>query len=141
MKKQLIHRITEFSKLLFQNNEEFNGRCFHLSFILHGSKILSYAQNTYDHHHLEHKFGVYKDSRCNHSYQSGRHSEAEVIKKFENMIRFPEWKKYTLVNVRVDNNGKLNYAAPCNNCWFNLIEPRGFRRIYFSNNKETFVRI
>lgn len=133
----------KFDRLIKHAYQEFydwdrHGRCFHLSYLIRNNKIFSFATNSYSQLHLAHRFGYYvphKTSSAN--YCSGRHSETEAIKRVEAVVFQPEWRRFELVNIRINRQGKISLAAPCRNC-MRVIENFGIKRVYFTTNTGQF---
>ncbi|NJO61906.1 MAG: hypothetical protein HC836_27795 [Richelia sp. RM2_1_2] len=118
-----------------------HGRCFHVSFILHGSRILTCGINNYNQQHLIHKFGAFEARYRYGYYHPGRHSEIEAIKKINKCIFKPDYTKYNLVNLRINRNGKLALSCPCANCMRIISEKYHFKRIYFTTDHEEFGQL
>ena len=79
------------------------------------------------------KYVGYKKNPEN--YSPCLHSEVSAI------IRLGEndCSKYTFVNVRIDNNNKINIAKPCQNC-MNVLAAVGFKKILYTT-KDNFREI
>ena len=128
MNKKTIDRYIEITRALKEKKQ--NGRSFHTTFIFNKSKLLSIGWNDYSKEHRRHKFGTYTPNKGSGNYVSGIHSESSAI------IRLGEedCSDYTFLNVRVDNNGEINIAKPCHNC-FRLLQQVGFKRLIWTTRE------
>lgn len=122
-----FNKLIETSVALKANQ---TGRCFHTSFILSKGKVLAIGMNDYNKLHLNHRFGQYHPRKINSDkhYVAGIHSEIDSILKLGRV----DFSRYELVNIRIDNNGKLACAYPCPNCLRVITDQLQFKRIYYS---------
>lgn len=112
------------------------GRAFHTSFIFCRSKILAIGVNDYTKPHPENRFGRYRGYKYNAAkYQPGLHSECSAVIK----AGLEDCSRLIILNLRIDNNGRLNNAHPCPNC-AGVLEQLNFRRIYYSDRRGEIVR-
>lgn len=128
-----IHKFIHIVKEL--KSEFQSGQCFHTTFALKGSKILAIGVNNYKKQHPRKKFGDYI-KRGSKTYQASLHSEIDCIKKLG--LR-DDYHKITIVNIRVDNNGRLTNSEPCSNCK-KVLSKYNFKRIYFTIDENSIGR-
>lgn len=120
-------------------NEMQTGRSFHCSVALKNGRLIEYGINRYDKEHLYYKFGKYKSNRTNNKnvyYHSGIHSEIDLIKKLSKH----NIHKLTLLNIRIDNNGNIAQACPCENCR-RILKQYKFKKIYYTIDNEHIGRL
>lgn len=122
-----LDRLVEISKAL--KTERQNGRSFHVSFIYHGSKMLSLGVNSYTDGYPIKKIGRYLPHKQVGNYEAGLHSEVAAAKN----LNFDCY-DMTIINIRIDNNGNLAYSAPCINCWNKIILGCGIKKVIFSTS-------
>ena len=108
-----------------------SGKNFHCSFVFDGARLLSIGFNSYKHGHLAHKFGEYPPTRGGENYKPCRHSETESIKRLRKVP-----KNFTLINTRIDNQGKVAMARPCPNC-LREVQKLSPKKIIFSIDEHT----
>jgi hypothetical protein len=127
-----INRTLEFARLL--QPEKQTGRSFHVTAAFQKSKMIAIATNDYSHPHLAHLFGEYKPTKGDyHHYVSGRHSEAEILKKLKNA----DTSKLVFVNVRLGKNGVPMMARCCPNCE-RLMREKGFKEVLYTISENEF---
>lgn len=133
--KRIEKKITEIA-YAYKGKAQ-TGRRFHMTFVLDKSKLVVFGINDYNRHHPARRYGEYKPYKCDKvDYVPGLHSEiAAIIKLGEH-----DCSKYTFVNVRVGNNGKLNNSKPCPNCQ-RVFEQLGYRKIYYTNRDGKFEEL
>lgn len=105
-----------------------NGRCFHTSFIIQNGKIISIGVNKYNKTH---------PAMMRYGYHGlcGIHSELDAALK----LGMTDCKGLTLVNIRVDGQGKVNMSAPCKFC-STLIRELGFKAVIYTNKNGDFEK-
>ncbi len=108
-----------------------SGKNFHVSFLYDGPRLLSIGCNSYKHGHLAHKFGEYPPTRGGKNYKPCRHSETECLNRLK---KIP--KNFTMINIRVDNQGNVAMASPCKNCAA-VLKKLSPKKIIFSINEHT----
>lgn len=130
-------RLEEIARALMPQN--FDEKSFHVTFGLHGNKLLSVGINNKK-THTRNLRAPYLDRKKNKHVgdQVGTHSELNCVMKFGYMEDFSH---ITFVNIRIDKNGKLRIAKPCAGCYHMLSRQLGYRRIYYSTNEQTFEMI
>lgn len=108
----------------------------HLTFILHGKRIVSLGTN---------KNNQRTHPKSTHGYKSV-HSELDAILKIEvadeckkyHFINVAQMvKKYTLVNIRIMRNSTVGLSKPCKNCQ-ELLKSFPFRAIYYTDKDGNF---
>ena len=117
-------RLVDISYAL--QEKSITGRCYHVSFILNKSKILSIGLNDYKKTHPKTKeFGYHPNSKL--------HSELAACLR----LGLTDCEGLTIVNVRINNNGLLDNSKFCAGC-SNLIKSLKFNSAYFSNERGEF---
>lgn len=113
------------------------GTFYHCSVAMQGGRIIAMGFNDYTTSHPYYKFGHYKPTKCNHStsYKPCLHSEIALLKQLLLSDRHNKLHKLTLLNIRINNNGELAYAAPCPNCMKQL-QKYNFKKIYFTTDDQ-----
>lgn len=96
----------------------------HVSIILDGKTPVSYGFN---HPYKTHPIGY----RYKHRYHS-IHSEVHAITSYQGNVQ--DFRKFSILNIRLDDNGVLKMSKPCTNCLPLLLE-LGFKQIFFSNSR------
>lgn len=120
-----INKCIEITKCL--KRDKTTGHSFHTTFIYDKGKLLSIGFNNYKKLHPRHKFGIYKGTKDNpEKYISGIHSEIDAIIK----LGKTDLSKFTIINIRIDNNNCPNISKPCENC-FKVLQGLGFKQIYY----------
>jgi tRNA(Arg) A34 adenosine deaminase TadA len=105
------------------------GQHFHCTVALKGGNIIAVGKNSYQKEHPRKRYGAYIPKRGGvETYKPRLHSEIDCLKQveFRNDLH-----KITLVNIRIDNTGKLANAEPCDNCK-RVLSNFKFKRIYFT---------
>lgn len=111
-------------------------RCQHFSFIFYKDRLISIGQNnnkTNPIHLINRK--ISKEGK-NVSSFAGTCSEYDAARKLKRLTNIP-FNKCILINIRVDNNRRLNFSKPCGSCR-NLLEYLEFKEVYFSNESGQF---
>jgi len=133
MNKQLKKAI-EISKAL--QPEYKTGQHFHTSIAMIRNRIVSIGLNNYNQSHFYYLFGIYQNFKNYPTeYQPSHHSECDMIKKLLKLNC--DINKVKVYNVRIDNNGIANIAAPCENC-MGVLKNFGFKKIYYTVNERDY---
>lgn len=110
---------------------------FHVSFVLKKSKVVSIGVNSYSKRNLIClSYKPTKVSLSNKAYIPSIHSEMDATAK----VKFTDFDNYTLVNIRINNNGEVANSCPCANCAFQLGKMNNFTKIFYSTDDGTFAR-
>lgn len=128
-----FERLEEIAFALYDHEHPL--RTFHVSFILQRRKILSIGINNVKTHPvnlLNPKF----DNQGQVFSDKGTCSELNAISKLIRQTRV-NTEICSLVNIRIDKNGKLNHSAPCLSCQ-SLIAHHGFKKVFFTNENGRF---
>jgi hypothetical protein len=129
MNRKRSDRLIEIATRL--KSEYQTGRSFHVSFILHGPKVLATGINSYLDSHPSTKLPKYTHRKSNtNNYHAGLHSEVAAAK----MLNFA-CDGLVLFNIRINNDGVPAYSAPCGNCWDYVVLGLGFKKVYFTTEK------
>jgi len=117
-------KLIEIARALKEKNV--SGRCFHVSFVLNKSRLLSIGFNKYKTH----------PQTRNYSYHrfAGIHSEMDAVLK----LGLNDCRGLTLINIRIDAHGNLCNSAMCNGC-SELTKKLNFKRIIYTNNIGNFI--
>jgi deoxycytidylate deaminase len=128
-------RLVEIAKAM--KPAGWRGRSFHVSFVLQKSKVVAVGTNSY--HKRNRICLTYKPQRASlggNPYIPSIHSEIEATAK----VKFSDFDNFTLVNIRVNNNGQLANSCPCANCAFHLGRMTHITKVFYSNNEGGFNR-
>jgi deoxycytidylate deaminase len=125
-------RLIEITKGLYPIDK--SHRCFHCSFILNKNRIISIGINQPKKTHRKNlQFGYKNRNGEDISDLTGTHSELDACLKAGKK----DFSNFILINVRIDNNGKINNSKPCLGCQ-NLIQQLDFKRVYYTDNNGKF---
>lgn len=134
MTPKVFSRLTEISLALKPKHQ--TGRTFHVTFVLDKSKIVSIGINNLNKTHPKtHKFN-YKTFEKDSTYMTSLHSEMDAWLKLGQQ----NCSHLTFVNVRINNNNKLDFSYPCSGC-LSLMSQIGFKDFYFSSKDNSFSKI
>lgn len=112
-------------------------RTFHCSFILNKKKILSIGVND----PKTHPANVFNPKVGNGGtliVDKGVCSELAAIKKLISKCDI-RTEKCSLVNIRINRNGDLDYSAPCSSCQ-SLLDHYRFDKVFYSGKLGTWKR-
>lgn len=125
-------RLEEIARALMP--ADFDDKSFHVTFGLHGSKLLAVGINNKK-THTRNLRAPYLDRKKNRHVgdQIGTHSELSCIKKLPG----EDLSHITFVNIRIGKSGVLRIAKPCAGCQFNF-KQLGFKKVYYTTNDQTF---
>lgn len=130
-----FNRLVEIAKALKQSKQ--SGTCFHVSFLFKGRKVVSIGTNSYT---KRNQISLtYKPTKIcgGNNYVAGIHSEMAATAA----IKFaPKSQKFSLVNIRIDNNNKVVNSTPCPNCAYHLGRMNNITKIFHSTECGSFVR-
>lgn len=111
---------------------EFDTKTFHLSFLFDKNRLLGIGQNSLKTH---------TRNRYNCEYDLGKKGTCSELNLFLGLKnRNIDWKRSSLVNVRIDRNNKTAIAKPCDSC-INLIKYLGIRIIYYTVEGEKYEKV
>ena len=129
-----FHRLVEIAKALKADKQ--SGVCFHVSFLFKGRKVVSIGTNSYTKRNTISL--TYKPTKNNTGkYIAGIHSEISATAA----IKFaPKSQKFTLVNIRIDNNNRVVNSTPCPNCAYHLGKMNNITKIFHSTECGSFAR-
>lgn len=132
MRKQ-FKKSLELSRALFPTVEERNGRrCIHYSFLFNKTKLILVAENKQSTHTVNRynlkKFDISLKNIC---------SECRLFLKAKSKFDNLNWKKLTVINVRVNLNGEICNSRPCSACE-NLLRYISPGEVYYTNNSGEF---
>lgn len=132
--EKLFKKSIELSRALFPADfEKEDRRCFHYSFLFNKTKLLVIAENK-DSTHPRNRFNL-KEFDIS---LKGVCSEMSLFLKAKSKFNNLNWKKLTLINVRLNRNGEVSNSCPCNSCK-SLINYLGLRNVYHSNESGGFT--
>jgi deoxycytidylate deaminase len=127
-----IPRLIEIANAL-KDDRHVSGRHFHVSFLMKKRKIVKIGINSYE--KRSPVSATYHSTKSNHGteYIAGIHSEQSVLGKMKGR----DLGGHTLVNIRINGEGKLGLAKPCPNCaWY--LGKTNLRKVIYSNGNGTF---
>ena len=130
MNDRIFNRLTEISVALKSKRQ--TGRTFHTTFILEKKRIISIGINNIKSHPKTAEFDYVGEKKG--TFIASLHSEMDSWLK----LGQEDCSKYTFINIRINNNGKLDYSAPCLGCK-RLMEQIGFKKFYYSNKNRGFT--
>lgn len=134
MKK--FDRLVEVAKAM--KLKEQTGNSFHVSFVLKKSKVVAIGVNSYVKRNpicLEYK--PTKSSAKLGKYIASIHSEIDATAK----VKYNDFDNYTLVNIRINNNGNVANSCPCPNCFKQILKMPYVKRVFYSNDEGNFQRL
>lgn len=111
-------------------------RCRHFSFVFDGTHIVSVGTNSRKTHPANLDFPYVSRKSKKISEVVGTHSELKAALR----AGMRNCRGLTLVNTRVNRNGRLDYSRPCGGC-MELIEKLGFLKVYYTDRKGEFRRL
>ena len=125
-------KITQSLKNAFQN-----GRHFHATIALKGGNIIAIGHNDYRKEHPRNFYGRYFPKKGDvKSYRACLHSEISCLKQIQHR---DDLHKITLINIRIDNNGSLANAEPCQNCK-RVLGKYKFKKILYTIDNQNIGR-
>ena len=112
-------------------------RCQHFCYIWYKDRIISIGRNSVKTNTTTFYYNpkINKDGK-NISGFTGTCAELNAFLRLKNKTNI-KTEKCILVNIRIDNNKKLNFSHPCLSC-VSLLRFLNFKKIYFSNKNEQF---
>lgn len=109
------------------------------SFGWHGSKLIAIGRNKNKTHPLNRRNKlIFKDTGKVH-LEKKICAELDLALKIKRKTNI-DYKKITIVNVRLDRNGNICNSKPCRSCE-SLIEYIGPRSIYYTNTEGKFEKL
>lgn len=110
-------------------------KSFHITCIWDKNKLITVSQNSKKTHTLNIKNNVYqwdisKKSSC---------SELRAILKTKKIITHPNWKKFFIINIRINKHNQLSMAKPCIFC-DSMLKYFDCKNIWFTNKEGEFEK-
>ena len=99
-------------------------RCYHVSFLYKGSKLLCFAENS-SKTHARNRYNSKWDA-------SASCSELNCFIRAKNTISDLNWRKLTMVNVRLGKKKEIMNSRPCIHCQHLCFNFLGIRDLSFS---------
>lgn len=110
-------------------------RCRHFTFILDGRRIVARGTNSRKTHPANLHYAYVNRNMDSISGLVGTHSEMRAI-----LDLGPEnCRGLTLLNVRIDRNGRVRQSRPCRGC-MDMIRKIGFRDVFHTDDRGEVVR-
>lgn len=128
MNSKLIERTLSLAKVMCPINREM--RTSHVSFLIKSSKIVHIGWNKNRSHPMNLRYPYHKGRNL------GLHAELDVCLKSGK----DDLSSYTMVVIRVDNNGKVCNSKPCNGCQ-SVIKQFGIDEVWYSNLNGEIVKM
>ncbi|MBC8408772.1 MAG: hypothetical protein H8E12_08655 [Rhodobacteraceae bacterium] len=131
MKLVNFERFVDLAKALVDKNHR------HVSFIVRRNKIISIGTNNLVKTHTRNLNYDYRGRKGEDIRREvGVHSELSAVLKMseENLT------KHSLVNVRINKNGRAAMSKPCKGC-LDLVRQLNFNKVYYTNNKGQFEQL
>ena len=131
-----FNRLTEIAYAL--KPPEFGYKCWHVTFALRKSKVLSIGVNDHTKTHTRNLRLPHIDIETGKHFgaRANIHSELACLLK----LGMEDCSSLTFVNARIDRNGDLNMSIPCNGCRA-MLSQVGFKRIYYTSKKGIFEEL
>lgn len=123
-----IFKYVELAKALKPEKHEM--RCFHVSFAVYKQKIVSIGINNKKTNPLNLRNRKRNSNGIDYSDTKASCSELICLKKVKNTTNI-DFKKISLVNIRVDRNGEICNSKPCESCQ-KLIDFLGIKKVSWS---------
>lgn len=111
-------------------------RCRHFSFVFDGTRLVSMGTNSRKTHPANLDFGYVSRKSRPISGIVGTHSELKATLR----AGMGRCRGLTLVNTRVNRNGRLDNSRPCRGC-MDVIRRAGFLEVYYTDKKGEFRRM
>ena len=126
-----VKRLVEIAKKLKPASS--TGTRFHVSFLVKKRKAVGIGINRYNKTNVVCNRYIDKHNKFPTPYEANIHSEQDILAKFKGR----SLKGFTLVNIRIDNNGCVNMSAPCANCAWHLSK-LNLDKVIFSISEDNF---
>ena len=114
-------------------------RAFHISFFIHRNRIAAIGINNKKTSPVNLHNPKINESGQRIDVTKYTCSELNSFLKIRNKTNIP-YNKLTLINVRIDRNGKIRNSCPCKSC-MSLIDFMGVKDVYYTNNFGSFVKL
>ena len=131
---KIFSKVVEVSHALLNEHPSLH-RCRHFSFIVSGNRILKIGFNRSKTHPINLKYNYVNKRGEYMGDQVGIHSEMDAVIKFGES----NCAGLTMINTRIDRNGKLAMSKPCRGC-MHMLSHLNFNSVYYFDNRQ-FVRV
>lgn len=111
-------------------------RCRHFSFVFDGTRLVSIGTNSRKTHPLNLDFEYVSRKHKKISGVVGTHSELKATLK----AGMSKCRGLTLVNTRVNRNGRLDNSRPCRGC-MDMIRKLGFNEVFYTDGEGKFRKL
>ncbi len=129
MNRRLLLKCIELCRTLKCTHQ--TGRAFHISCACTKNRIVAVGWNDYGRlAPPKYKYVNTKGDKGSNDYVASRHSELHLLQR----LGEPDWSAYEIVNVRIDNKGKVACARPCANCLKAIVRPMNPKHFYYSDD-------
>lgn len=135
-KKKTYNLLKKSKKLQFFCHKS-EIRTFHVTFALYKKKILSIGINSTKTHPNIKKLNYRAEDGEDLRDIARTHSELNCVLKLQNKINLEKFNDLIFVNVRLDKNGNVKYARPCNGC-SHLLKQVGYKKVFYSGDCGNF---
>ena len=134
MNNKKFQKLIEISKALQPSCNAYPIiRTFHVTFAIHRKKTIAIGINNQKTHPNIKKLNYMSEDGEDLRNIARRHSELNCILKLQNKLSILGFDDIIFVNIRLDRNGNIKYAKPCNGC-SHLFEQVGFKKVYYSGD-------
>ncbi len=112
-------------------------RTFHVTFALKKNRIISIGINNTKTHPEIKKLNYISEEGEDLRDIARTHSELNCVLKLQNKTNLNKFENLVFVNIRLDKNGNVKYARPCNGC-SHLLKQVGYKRVFYSGDCGSF---
>ncbi len=110
-------------------------RTFHITCIFERTKLISVGENSIKTHVInrrnnKNKFNLAEKGSC---------SELQAVLKLKNQRNFVDWKKLSIVNLRINKDNNFCMSRPCSFCQ-SMLKYFNCRNVYFTNELGKFQK-
>ena len=135
--ESFLKRLEDISKGLIDHDFA-RLRCRHFSFIIYKNRIISIGINSKKTHPTNLK-NPKKSIKTGEDFSDQKHtcSELNAILKLKRLTNI-QTEKCTLINIRIDRNGKKVLSKPCMSC-DNLLKYHNFKNITWTNESGNYI--
>lgn len=112
-------------------------RTFHTTFAINKRRVVSIGINNIKTHPNIKKLNYRAEDGEDLRDIARTHSELNCILKLQNKIDLDKFYNLIFVNIRLDKNGNVKYARPCNGC-SHLLKQVGYKKVFYSGDCGNF---
>lgn len=136
MNDRLLKKAIEVSRALKPLRG--TGLSFHVSLAFYKRDLIGVGWNDYNVPHNKFVYGQYHNhASLPGEYRVSRHSECHLHSR----LGEDNWRKYEVVNVRLNNQGEPRISKPCPNCLRAVVEPMRPKKFFYSDSDGQFQEL